>query len=403
MKTYPDDFFKFIQENRYADPIALRLKFHGKNDAAFDYAEAIDQIEARRKAGSKLRALTSEPRFLFPATVCAEQASSSAVAAFHASLINEGTSVLDITSGLGSDTFAMAKRARSVIAIERDTHYHTIFETNITSLGFKNIKAVCDDCERWLTENDCRFDVVFADPHRRSDSNARTYAFSDCSPDISALATSILNRCSKLLIKASPMLDIRAASQQIPCCEEIYVVSENGECKELLISARKGAGFTNVYAVSIIKEKVELYTIPACETGRSDKTSIITDLRDIETGFLYEPNPSMMKVRAWNALSEKFNNIMMLGTNTNLFHSKALYTGFPGKVFRIKAILNSKQSKRLESSNFNVCTRNYPLSADKLAAKLKAKPSDTEFIFGVGIGSNKRSPVLIQCTKASDH
>lgn len=59
MTSYTEDFFDFLNANKTSDPNALRLKFYGKQANGIDYAQAIDQIEARRKSGTKLSALTA--------------------------------------------------------------------------------------------------------------------------------------------------------------------------------------------------------------------------------------------------------------------------------------------------------------------------------------------------------
>ena len=403
MTSYTEDFFDFIKANKTSDPNALRLKFYGKQANGIDYAQAIDQIEARRKSGTKLSALTAYEHFLFPATICAEQATSSAVAAFHASLIPEGCSVLDLTCGLGSDAFAMAKKAGTLTAIERNPHYQSVFKINCETLRASNIDSICADSEKWLKENDDNFDVIFVDPHRRGKGNIRTYAFEDCIPDVSRLAPELLERCERLIMKASPMLDISAVAKEIAGCEEIYVVSENGECKEALVLARKDGVFSNVHAVSINKEKLEIFTVNCNETGINDEQSFMDNPGRLSSGFLYEPNASLMKIRPWKALCRKFNDLSMLHPNTNIFHSNTFYPDFPGRRLNIKGILDIKVLKSLKDRNFNVCVRNYPLNASKLEAKLKTRPSDTDYIYGVGVGQHKASPVLIECALIADN
>ena len=199
------------------------------------------------------------------------------------------------------------------------------------------------------------------------------------------------------------MLDISAVAKEIAGCEEIYVVSENGECKEALVLARKDGVFSNVHAVSINKEKLEIFTVNCNETGINDEQSFMDNPGRLSSGFLYEPNASLMKIRPWKALCRKFNDLSMLHPNTNIFHSNTFYPDFPGRRLNIKGILDIKVLKSLKDRNFNVCVRNYPLNASKLEAKLKTRPSDTDYIYGVGVGQHKASPVLIECALIADN
>jgi len=167
--------------------------------------------------------------------------------------------------------------------------------------------------------------------------------------------------------------------------------------------ARKGGVFSNVHAVSINKEKLEIFTVNCNETVINDEQSFMDNPDRLSSGFLYEPNASLMKIRPWKALCRKFNDLSMLHPNTNIFHSNTFYPDFPGRRLNIKGILDIKTLKSLKDRNFNVCVRNYPLNASKLEAKLKTRPSDTDYIYGVGVGQHKASPVLIECALIADN
>jgi len=112
--------FEWVRANANADPAALRLKYAGKQ-GSLDFNEAIIQIECRRKFGRKLGdTLSSFADFYFPSVLAGEQSSSDILADYHASLVPEGMTVVDLTSGLGIDVLHMARRASSVVAVERN-------------------------------------------------------------------------------------------------------------------------------------------------------------------------------------------------------------------------------------------------------------------------------------------
>lgn len=413
---YPDAFYEFVKAHLHESPARLRLAFYGKTGSDFSYQEAIDQIEARRKSGAKLNALTCNPRFIFPATICAEQATSSMIAAFHASLIAPGSRVLDLTAGLGSDVVAFAKVASCVTAIERDPHFCDVLRLNSRSLGCGNINVENAEAVQWIgslkdseaSADAPAFDTVYIDPHRRGSDNSRTYAFQDCEPDISALAPRLLELAPLLMVKASPMLDISAAAEAIAGTEKIYVVSEGRDCKELLVFARPGAKFNEVIAVSIRNGQTHQFAVPADELGKSSKIALVANQMEICAGYLYEPDASMMKLRCWDALSARFINgagepeLRLLHPNTNLFHSSELLESFPGRIFRVNGIIGSRDMKHLRGDTANTATRNYPLTADQLNKKLKLKSAATDrYIYGVRAGRTAE-PVLLDCNLLND-
>ena len=115
-----DEFFSWIQQHATDDPARLRLKMRGKLVGGLDASAAILQIECRRKYAAKFAdTLAADPRFYFPGGINAEQATSDRLAGFHASLIEPGKKVADLTSGLGIDAMHLARKSDAVIAIER--------------------------------------------------------------------------------------------------------------------------------------------------------------------------------------------------------------------------------------------------------------------------------------------
>ena len=63
----------FVERNATTDPVALRLS-SDRNTEGFDKDFAITQVEARRKASSKLKDYIARREFIFPDALSAEQA-----------------------------------------------------------------------------------------------------------------------------------------------------------------------------------------------------------------------------------------------------------------------------------------------------------------------------------------
>ena len=164
------DMFDWVEKNIKADPAALRLKYAGKK-GDIDYSAAILQIECRRKFGKKLQeTLAAFPEFYFPSTLAGEQASSDVLAEYHSSLVPEGLSVVDLTSGLGIDVIHMARRASSVVAVERNRELVDALTYNAKGLAESSVvEPVCSDCVDFIDkciESGRHFDMAFIDPAR---------------------------------------------------------------------------------------------------------------------------------------------------------------------------------------------------------------------------------------------
>lgn len=396
LQEYPDPFFRFIRENLNKDTNSLRLKYSKKSDSSIDYCEAINQIECRRKAKGKLRTFVENDEVLFPSQLSVEQASSDKVAAFNASVVGSDESVLDMTSGLGSDALAIASKAKSVIAIDLSDSHASVLSHNAKVMGHYNLTALCDDSVEWLKSNNQNFDTIFIDPFRRSDDLKRTYSFADCQPDISALAPFILDRCKRLIIKASPMLDITKAAADIEGCTRIYVVSESGECKEILVEAAKGGRFEKVTAVMLGRNGMKEFSVTPEELSRTSEIPIVSYLEQLCGGWLLEPDATLMKMRCFNTIHRIWPDMLLIARDTNLLFSQKRIANFPGRQFHIEAILSSKDIKRLTDRHFNILCRNYPKTSAQLTQQLKPLPSETEWIVAARAGSDSK-PCIFKC------
>lgn len=414
-QTLNEDFFSFISNHLYDDPVKLRLNMHRK-ELSFDVSFALTQIESRKKTAKKLKHFIAEDKFLFPTTLSAEQASHQAVAKYHAMLIsgikgfgiihetvidsdlnnfpedpgvlNSGPhngSLLDMTAGLGIDAMTMSDNANETIAIELDTLKADILKYNSSLLGKKNITVVNDDSVEWINRFSGFFDTIFIDPARRKEDNSRVYNFHDCIPDILNLQDSLLSRCSRLLIKASPLLDVTQTLKDIRDVKAIRAVCVQGECKEILIEASALPGQLLYEAVDLNEEGEIKSLFRFKKIGDESALSANSFARkeDIEPGnYLYEPNAAVMKLAPWPELGRRFPGIRKLALSSHLFISSELFRDFPGRVLKIEKLIEKKDLKALKGLPVNVAIRNYPLSAVELRKKLGVKEGTDLFLYG---------------------
>lgn len=411
-----EPFYEFIEEHSGEDSNSLRLRYAVK-PCEFDVNYAIDQIEARRKTSRKLPSFIRETRFLFPSLLSAEQSTHELVAQYNADrILSKPGIVADMTAGLGIDALTAARGGADVIAIELDPERTKALCHNINVLGLSDkVKAVNADSIRYLPRlkkflearyGKCDKNIsIFIDPARRGAANSRTYFLEDCVPDITRSIDTLFSIADRILVKASPILDITRAVSQIPAISEAHYVAMKGEMKEVLLVMEKGySGDVTLKAVDLDYADVSDENHPSyrergvmecmlSETGNSSME--VAEIADIEQGgYIYDPNAAIHKMQCGNALSRKYPGLKRLGADTDIYFSDKHFPDFPGRVFSLIEIPGSKQLKQLSGSGMSVISRNHPLSADVIKKKFKLKESETEFLMAVSVGQ-KRKPTFL--------
>lgn len=357
----------------------LRLKHHG--DPVM--MEEILQRECRYKTASKLPDTLRNQDFRFPSLAVAEMATSDAVAGIHASMSPDGSTVLDMTCGLGIDSFHFASKAGRVTAVELDNKAYLTAVHNVEALGLGNVRIVEGDSITFINSCQEHFDVIFVDPARR-DSAGRHFALRDCSPDIIPALPTILSHCSTLIVKASPMIDIKAAVNELRRDCAVTVIGTTKECKEVVFIINATSPETVTPKITAIEAKTVNGTEFGFIPGLAEEAEQIF-LTPRPGMYLYEPYPAVMKGGGMKVIPERY-NVGRLHPNTNLFTSEEQVDVFPGECFEIEEVLPfSKQTvKSIAKSHptINVATRNFPLTAPQLVTKLKVKEGGDKMLFG---------------------
>lgn len=387
----PQKFFRFISDHTGEDTSKLRLKYQG-NDSGFDIGFAIDQIECRKKSIHKLQSFICNPEVLFPSTLSAEQASDMRVADFHGAICAGVASFADLTAGLGIDAFAMASYCGKGVAVEFDPLRAAILDYNRKLLGMANLEVVHADSILWLEEQ-TGFDVIFVDPARRGTYNSRKYRFEDCQPDITLHMDLLLDHADRILIKASPLLDISCILGELRGVTHIWSVECGGECKEILIELKRGGIFGGMTAVDVTGDWQNTgFSVTAGNTGESG--TLYVDAPPEKGKWLYIPGASMMKLGAWGEICRKWNGLRKAGFNSHIFVSSEEYDDFPGRKFKIDSLLRTKDLKALKGMHFDTVSRNYPLNAEALKDRIGVKGGSEGIILGTRWGKSEK-PVLL--------
>lgn len=381
------DYDRFIRENKDADTVKLRLRYSGDPYVL----DAIGQIELRRKAGDKFRTsgLDLTPDRIF-GTISVEQSTSAAIALFHASLAKDAHRVLDMTMGLGTDAAAFAIiDGAEVTAIEMNPEFAAVSIDNYRSIP--NIRIIVGDSVDFIKNCRENFDLVFIDPARRADDGSRVYNVHDCRPDVTLLSDDIFRCASRCMVKLSPMLDVSATIRDLPMTRNLYVVEERGECREILVDMEKDFdGETVITAVN----GAETFSFTRNEESAAEPSYGIPVAGDV----LHEPWPSIMKASPFRLLCQKF-GCKALGANTHLYFSNDVVANFPGKAYRIEAVLpyQSGVLKRFakEYGNASVSVRNFNDTAERVRAKLKVKENSRRRVIATTAGNGDRLLLLI--------
>lgn len=385
-----NDFFRWIETHEAEDPARLRLRFAGKS-GSIDYASAITQIECRRKFGRKLQQTLGEwPDFYFPSVLSGEQATSDIVASFHASLVAEGLPACDLTAGLGIDVFHAAKRASEIVAVEIDHVRAEALRYNAAYMKADNVSVAEDDCRDFIrrcVEEGRVFDTVFIDPARRASDGSRVFALSDCEPDVVALMPALKKMCRLLIIKVSPMLDITHTLEQMSTPPAaIMAVGTATECKELLVLVNFASGNeeTVIEAVTLVHGRASTF---AFTLAQERDCPSLPQMPPLKVGdYIYESNPSLMKVGAVRITGSRF-GLMAFHPNTRLYGSHEYVAGFPGMACRVTAVYPyaSRVLKRFarEYPQINVAVRNFGMGADALRARLGVRDGGSMRLYGL--------------------
>ena len=400
----------FIEKHLKDDVRQLALQ---KFPDDIDKMLVLNQIEARQLLSKKVPSWASNPDLLFPKHLSIEQCSSELTAKYKASIIEGGDTFVDLTGGLGIDSYFLSEKFKTSYYVENQKELCDLAEHNFGVLGRK-ITIVNSDAESFLSKNQ-NFDLIFIDPARRDIYNRKMVSLHDCSPDVIELQRNlsktpvetlfIASQCiTSMLIKASPMLDISLITNELQNISEIHIVSVKNECKEILIKIEPGfEGEIKYFCVNFQSGSTVIST-EAKRSGEisfnfveSEEKSAIPSFSSTVKKYLYEPNASLMKSGAFKLISQRF-GIEKLHVNSHLYTSDNLISDFPGRIFEVIgfAPFNKKIKKELlnDITEASVATRNFPLSANDLRKTLNLRESDKNFVFGTTLIGEKKVVIL---------
>lgn len=388
------DTRQFIETHADADVKLLALQ--ASRYPQVDMKEAIQQIWGRRIARTKLPRWWRQTDMLYPSHLPLEQCSSEATASYKARLIPEtleNGSLLDMSGGFGVDFCLLAERFGQITYVEQRQELCVLANHNFPLLGCGRAAIHCGDSVDFL-QHAGRFDCLFIDPARRDKTGGKTVAIKDCEPDISRLAPLLLEKASFVMVKLSPMLDIKSALLQLPHVREVHVVAVAGECKELLLLMEAGADSRCARFCCV--------DLPADYAGEEPAVFRFTESEEgtcncayasVPELYLYEPHAALLKAGAFRSVAERF-EVKKLHPNSHLYTSEQLVGDFPGRSFRIVTWghFSKYEVKELQRqiSKANVTVRNFPATVVELRRRLKLAEGGDDYLFATTLADGKK-------------
>lgn len=387
----------FIKEHLQDDVNKLLLSSKRFSDINMELV--VDQIISRRQIREKLPSWYGNYDLYFPAKITVEQCSSEQTARYKQRLFSAGSTVCDLTGGLGIDAFFISQVVGQIFYVERYKTYCDVARHNFDVLRAWNISVKNGDSSK-LLDTLPKIDAFYIDPARRGCGNKRVYALEDCEPNLPELLPELFRKADIVVAKLSPMADLQATLRLLLSTKEIHVLSVRNECKELLFVLDR----THPNGLDPLVKCVN-YTSEGKEESFEFLLSEETGLLGVETtnvlsAYLYEPNVSILKAGAFKMVSVRF-GMKKLHVNSHLYTSDDFVDDFPGKRFKVETVypFSNRLCRSLSSSlpKVNITVRNFPLSVKELRDKMKISEGGDLYLFATTLADGAK--VLVLCSR----
>lgn len=355
-----------------------------------DFKIILNQIEAKSKAKDKLPTWFNSEKSIYPSKISVEQTSSEQTAKFKSELVS-GNSLIDLTGGFGVDDYYFSKTIKNVVHCEMNEELSAIVKHNFKQLQVENIETLFGDSTEILKKINQKFDFIYIDPSRRSDTKGKVFMLKDCLPNVVDLQDFYFNYADKILIKTAPILDISAGLIELKNVKNIHIIAVENEVKELLWDIEKDYNSEiTIKTVNINKDKNETFNFILSSQNAANFS--------LPQKYLYEPNSAIMKSGGFSAIGNQY-NLNKIHQHSHLYTSDEKIN-FPGRIFEIQNVIpySKKEMKDfLENKKANITTRNFPETVENIRKKWKIKDGGNLYCFFT-TDTNENKIVLI-CNK----
>ncbi|MFC2450114.1 MAG: RsmD family RNA methyltransferase [Flavobacteriaceae bacterium] len=370
---------KYIQDNLHENLGRLLLKKSPFPEVSMQ--EIAQQIKGKQIAVKKFPFLLKE-NIVFPPHLNLEQASSESTAKEKAENLS-GRAFLDLTCGFGIDAYFLSQNFSEVTLLEQNKDLLEIVQHNWKTLG-REASFINENLEQFLEINEKKkhFDLIYLDPARRDKDHRKKFLLSDLSPNILEIQDKLLSISKKIMIKLSPLIDLKYLQTAVKSIDEIEIIAVKNEVKEIIL-----------HLVPNTENKLKITTKnlnteePNFSFSPEEESAVTPEFSDISE-YLYIPNNAVLKSGAFNLISKKF-GLKKLHPNTHLYTSDKA-TDFCGRVFKVKEI-NAKEIKK--GNAFNIISKNHPLTPEQIKTKYKLKNGGEHYLI---FTQSKKGMVILQ-------
>lgn len=442
----------FILENRGGNTTKLLLS---KSKRDINLPLCAKCIEGRKKVEKKIPLWYNCNSIAYTHPLSVEQCSSQLTAQYKQQLIkkicststtinssyNSGSksnsaqeiNTVDFTGGMGVDSFFISQIANHHYYIERNAELCQTTEYNFSQLGAKNITVInkevtIEQKELFASLATKNISLIYIDPARRSKTNNKVVSIKEYEPNILELLEPFFSISRYILVKVSPMEDIKLNLSLLPQTKEIYVIAVDNECKELLFlleansllkedSLNSGED-TKISAVNLSSKehKTESLTENLNEqisrdlhkcfsfTLTQENNAVATYTSELGA-YLYEPSKALLKSGAYKLISSHY-GVDKLALSTHLYTSNELKEEFLGKIYSIKEVIefNKKSIKAVAKHypNADITARNFPLDTNGIKKLSGIKDGGSHHIFATTLTNGKRVVIITECKKRNN-
>ena len=290
-----------------------------------------------------------------------------------------GENVLDLTCGLGVDAYALSKRFKRVVAIERNEMVAAVARENFHRLGADNIEVVCSSAEEYLTNCTDHFDWCFSDPDRRGAKGEKLVRLEDCSPDVVALMPTLQRVADRICIKCSPLFDVDEAFRLFGDCS-VETVSLSGEAKEVNIYIDGSAPRLTAVAISIGE-----FSASVEERNAARWSAQPNDLAQYR--YITLPDVALQHTRM---VAVAFEGMCDVWSNNGVALSIEKPTNVLGRTFEVEAIyeIDSAFKRLMKGRKAEIYRRDFPMANTEICKRYRCSEGGSEKWCFTRIGEN---------------
>ena len=392
---------EFIKANEGADVTRLLL---GKAPAGVNLPLCAKCIQARAKMKIKAPLWWENWSLAYPFSVSVEQGSSQTTALLKQRIIKEllsegdllpdSITTADLTGGMGIDSYFISQIASTHYYFERTTELCEATEYNFSQLGTGNIvvsnrDVTADNCAVLKELAQKGISLVYIDPARRTATGDKAILLQDYEPNVIELQDQLFAISRYVLVKVSPMADIKLNLKYLPNTRAVYIVTVDNECKELLFLLDREHTYAEPI-INVAQKDIVTMLLSEEEAAAATYTSTLGK-------YLYEPGKGMLKAGAYKLISERY-RCQKLAVSTHLYTSDEEINDFPGKTFCVEEVIpfNKKTLKEVAKRfpKADLTARNFPMDTNALKKLSGIKDGGSNHIFAVTLHNGEKVLII---------